>query len=275
MKKWDSFRNVFSIQSRSRSQEPEPAEARKKADVTRNKSFFDRFRRRNRSRSPATAYRKTSDISGGEVQVALRHSERGQSSRPMSARSEDVPTSYLHPPDVPVTVSLPNTPLTAKKEDYETTENLSPDPSPSSSLRTPGSNVSSAISTPEHLPNFDPSPVHTSTPAPKQESSPGSKEAAVESSPSKPKPPPRTKKSTSKMKQQASSSSILPDILEEKYAWDEIKEMLESLPETTEHLSYDELPSEDETWLEKDTPIEQLREFLAVVRISHPKNYIL
>lgn len=66
------------------------------------------------------------------------------------------------------------------------------------------------------------------------------------------------------MKQQASSSSILPDILEEKYAWDEIKEMLESLPETTEHLSYDELPSEDETWLEKDTPIEQLREFLAV-----------
>ena len=66
------------------------------------------------------------------------------------------------------------------------------------------------------------------------------------------------------MKQQTSTSSILPDILEEKLAWDEIKEMLESLPERVEQLSYDELPSEDETWLEKDSPIEQLREFLAV-----------
>ena len=66
------------------------------------------------------------------------------------------------------------------------------------------------------------------------------------------------------MKQQTSTSSILPNILEEKFAWDEIKEMLESLPERVEQLSYDELPSEDETWLEKDSPIDQLREFIAV-----------
>ena len=262
MKKWDSFRNAFSIQPRKSSQaSPEPAEPRKKADVSRNKSFFDRFRR-NRSKSPAPANRKNSDVPGGEVRVGLRHSERGQSSRPLSARSEDVPASHLYPPDVPVTVSLPTTPLTAKK-DYETTENITH--SPSSSLKTPESNVSSALSSPEHLPKFDSSPVHTSTPAPKQESSPGSKKDAVgKSSPPKPKPPPRIKRSTSKMKQQTSTSSILPDILEEKLAWDEIKEMLESLPERVEQLSYDELPSEDETWLEKDSPIEQLREFLAV-----------
>ena len=58
----------------------------------------------------------------------------------------------------------------------------------------------------------------------------------------------------------------LPEILTQTLAWDDIKQMLESLPEDSESLfpESDTLPPEHESWMDKDTPIEQLREFLAI-----------
>ena len=46
--------------------------------------------------------------------------------------------------------------------------------------------------------------------------------------------------------------------------FDDIRELLASLPERKEVPSYEQLPPEEETWLEKPTGVEQLREFLAV-----------
>ena len=83
----------------------------------------------------------------------------------------------------------------------------------------------------------------------------------------KPTPPPR-KKSPMKTQQsspQLASDESLPEFLTQRLAWDNIKEMLESLPENSERLFSDTaLPPEDEPWMEKDTPLEQLREFLAI-----------
>ena len=72
------------------------------------------------------------------------------------------------------------------------------------------------------------------------------------------------KKETPSPVSQPADDKALPKILTQPLAWDEIQETLASLHEDSKPLFTDMLPPEDEPWMEKDTPIEQLREFLAI-----------
>ena len=281
LKKWESFKNVLSIAPQNRVHSI-PQETKTSAAVKRNQSFFDRLKRsksRSRSKSPSPS------SSGGVVYKRNSRSPgRSLSPRPVSLQSDDMPPN-LYLPDVPVTMSLPATPLIQKKDDLETEKEVEVAVNISSTnllVKAPvtESHVSSAICTSEHqqaseLPS-DPSSkasfgdhdvlVETETPVPTEATSPPREGTPplTESLSPQTKSPSRTRGNTSEVRLLEPSTHELPEILMERTIWDEIRETLEALPEQNEELSYEELPAEKETWLEKDTPIEQLREFLAV-----------
>lgn len=215
--------------------------------MTRNKSFLDRFKRIKRERSNSSG----------------REEKRDSLPRPLSLRSEDTQlrASLVDPPTA---VSVPTTPLSKKRQREKEAASHSPSPA----TQTPGANSidPSPQSTPEH--RIEDDPKHVSTP--EKEAAPVfAKPKPLVKGP-KPIPPERQKKSPKRNKESSSSVSQppsddnLPEILTHQLAWDSIKEMLEALPEESERLFPDTLPPEDEPWMEKDAPIEQLREFLAV-----------
>ena len=254
-----------------------------------NKSFFDRFKRGRRDNSESPSH-----LPGG---IALRSPEEKKKDfpRPLSLRTEDMRSSRLRKEveDPPTAVSVPNTPLTKKREESGDTEIPGLSPSPYSE-QTPGSSLGpSPLSSPEHtivenkIYSSPPAHASTSVATETEKEAPGEKPPvfakpktiAKESSQSRPVPPPRLKKSPSKTSSQQSSTSLvqpqstaadneaLPEILTQQLVWDEIREMLKALPEEEEEavrLFPDTLPPEDEPWMERETPIEQLREFLAV-----------
>lgn len=216
--------------------------------MTRNKSFLDRFKRIKRSNSPSgTAAGKKDSLP-----------------RPLSLRTEDTPSLQLPGgvADPPTAVSVPNTPLAKKRE----REEKDPTHSPSPAIQTPRGNSidPSPQSTPEH--RVEDTPKHVNTPEKESEAVFVKPKPLVKGP--KPIPPERQKKSPKKNKESSSilssDTTTLPEILTQQLAWDSIKEMLEALPENSEQLFPDTLPPEDEPWTEKDTPIEQLREFLAI-----------
>lgn len=219
--------------------------------MTRNKSFLDRFKRIKRERS---------DSPSGKAD------KRDSLPRPLSLRSEDTPSLQLRASmvDPPTAVSVPTTPLSKKRQREKEAASHSPSPA----TQTPRANSidPSPQSTPEH--RIEDAPKHVSTP--ETEAAPiFAKPKPLVKGP-KPIPPERVKKSPKRNKESSSSVSqpasddALPEILTQQLAWDTIKEMLEALPEESEQLFPDTLPPEDEPWMEKDTPIEQLREFLAI-----------
>ena len=62
----------------------------------------------------------------------------------------------------------------------------------------------------------------------------------------------------------ASEESPIPEILTKHLVWDEVKVLLDSMQDSELLFPDDSLPPRDEPWVEKETPVDQLREFLAV-----------
>jgi hypothetical protein len=283
VKKWDSFKNAFVV-TRHRSASPQrssplptdslPADNRPRdtrhaapaVEVNRNKSFLDKFRRvkRDRSNSPAEA---------------LRDEEKAP--RPLS---EDVNYSQTQQKltaalvDPPMAVSVPNSPLARKRTENGVAreERASLSPVPHSSQTPAGSSAAtSPVSTPEHKPEREPAtpspPKLTSTPAAVQKDKPSPPPRVSSATPRPPvsdnsKLSPRhysKKKLPSPPSPLASEENPLPEVLTKPLVWEEVKATLDSL-EDKEPLFSDTLPPRDEPWMEKETPIEQLREFLAI-----------
>lgn len=269
VKRWDSFKNAFTI-TRHRSVSPQhslPADTKVNVEreeaVTRNKSFLDKFRR--------VKPRETTTNRGRGAY--LKEEEKA---RPLS---EDILSSEQHLKaglfDPPVAVSVPNTPLASKRQDQFPTqrERASLSPSPRTTQTPVSSSGPSLQGSPE--PSTEPAimpspPRHTSTPVTVNKTPPEGKPQVTFAIP---RPltkhsPPRTQNVKPTKKEsplaQSSTSDTLPEILRQPVAWDEIQETLASLHEDTGPLFPDTLPPEDEPWMEKDTPMEQLREFLAV-----------
>ena len=304
VKKWDSFKNAFAIRHRSASPQRSldfptsslPADTKKKVEVTRNRSFLEKLKlKRDRSESPSGVKR------GG---VALRSPEEKKDSlpRPLSENvhySQQLQTRIVDPPTA---VSVPNTPLAKKRqEDNAQEESLTP-----STQTPGGSSGPSLEGTPEPNVKYTPSPKHTSVPvvadkktppesktpvismtppvtskdtssAPKHTSTPIAADKGTppkgDSSPviiAKPRPlvnsPKTRRENVKKPTLPTPDEGALPEILTQTLAWDDIKQMLESLPEESKSLfpESDTLSPEQESWMDKDTPIEQLREFLAI-----------
>ena len=232
MKRWESIKSTFSqLQPRRHahsSQDPSASlgpQGRRRAKparkVDRNESFMQRlkhFRRRERGLSPSSSHHSEDELS--PVHAATR---------PVSMMTPTKLEPVVEPPPTPR--SLPNTPLTKKREP-------SPPQSPLSLEYTASpSEESHSI------------PSHTSTPA--RELSPG-----VETSETGPKEPVRLAPTGAK--------PAIPEFLSKRYTWDDIKEFLESLPEKSKGYSYEELPPEENSWEDRPTGVEQLRQFLAV-----------
>lgn len=216
--------------------------------MTRNKSFLDKFKRvkRDRSNSPRT----------GRREAALKDEDKA--TRPHSedySRKQELAVALVDPPTA---ISVPNSPLTRKRTNSKTREertSLSPSPY---QTPTPGS---SGNTSPAGTPERKPKPP-LSTPSPPQHTS-----APLQ--PAEPSSPPRRQQA----KKQLSPSPLIqhpvteeraiPEILTQHTFWDDLKTLLDSADDS-QPLFPDSLPPQDEPWMEKDTPIEQLREFLAV-----------
>ena len=272
VKKWDSFKNTFLI-TRNRSASPQhsapppttslPPDTRTTvAEVSRNKSFLDKFKRVKRDRSH----------SSGRGPAALKEEEKA--ARPLSEEmkySQEQHKLVAALVDPPTAVSVPNSPLSRKRQlsGPVRSDRSSLSPAPQSSGGSSGGNTPRSI-TPERAIEEGPSPPRlTSTPMTTKENSP---------SPTRPKvtfatPRPLVndssrrqhakKKQTSPLSPLAAEEPALPEILTKPLVWDEVKVLLESLEEH-EPLFSDSLLPRDEPWNEGETPIDQLREFLAV-----------
>lgn len=131
-------------------------------------------------------------------------------------------------PEVLSSHSLPGTPIGKKRQILESESPSSP---------------SGPLSPPSPLTATSPevSPAHVQRPSPSEVVPP-----SPETSPAKP------------------VELVIPKYLQRRFAFDEIKEHLDSLPEKKDVFSYEELPPEEATWENKPTGIEQLRAFLAV-----------
>ena len=275
VKKWDSFKGAFAIRHRSASPQRSldlptaslPADVKKKVEVSRNRSFLEKLGiKRDRSESPSSRRR-----SG----VALRSPEEKKDSLPRPL-SENV--HYIQQQtqlqarlvDPPTAISVPNTPLAKKRqEDVGHDEQTSQTPS----TQTPGGSSGPSLEgTPEPVVKDTSSvPKHTSTPMVADKETPPNRESPPVIF-AKPRPLVKNSNKSPKTRQQnmkkptlsTPDEGALPEILTQPLAWDDIKQMLASLPEESGPLFVDTLPPEQESWMDKDTPIEQLREFLAV-----------
>ena len=271
VKKWDSFKNAFAI-TRHRSVSPQrslPPDTKVNVEaeepVSRNKSFLDKFRRV-KPRDPPQERGRGADL------------KEAEKTRPFS---EDILYSEQQLKvglfDPPAAVSVPTTPVASKRQEEFPTQNerasLSPSPHPT---QTPGSSTGPSLRgsrEPSTEPAMPSPPRHTSTPVTVNKTPPTASDGKPSVTFAKPKPltehsPPQTQNVKPVKKQsplaQSAASDTLPEILRQPLAWDEIQETLASLHEDTGPLFPDTLPPEDEPWMEKDTPMEQLREFLAV-----------
>lgn len=233
VKRWESIKSTFTVQPHRHadsSQDPSAslgAQGRRRAKQTRkvdrNESFMQRlkhFRRRERGLSPSSGQPSEGEPSPVHVQ------------RPVSMMTPTKLEPVVEPPPTPR--SLPNTPLTKKRDVLE----------PSSPQSPLSFEYTAAPSEESHS-----IPSHTSTPArglsPRAETS--------ETGPKEPVKPAPT-----------GAEPVILEFLSKRYVWDDIREFLESLPEKSEGYSYDELPPEENSWNDKPTGVEQLRQFLAV-----------
>ena len=260
-----------------------PANTKQSVEVNRNKSFLDKFKRikRDRSHSPAE---------GGSREAELRRKDK-EAARPYSedfSKNQDKLVPGLVDP--PTAVSVPNSPLTRKRQEMissskarEERSSLSPAPHVS---QTPSSGGGSSgapspdrtpprrSQTPEKPLVAAPSPPrHTSTPIINEPTATSKveeeKTATVFAKPRPLVPPTRPqgkKQSTpgpSPLAHPATERAV-PEILTQHLLWEDVRTVLESLEPSQPLFPSETLPSQDEPWMERDTSIEQLREFLAV-----------
>jgi hypothetical protein len=268
VKKWDSFKNAFHIHRSVSPQRSNPIPSVSVptedtqvpvADVVRNKSFLDKFRRIKRDRSNS-AERRTAEL-------------RDQEKRPLS---EDVSYSQNKQQlvaaltDPPVAVSVPNSPLSRKKSSPvggRKRKSFSP------GSQTPGGDSSGGLtprSTPERS-TPDPSPRHTSTPMTATKDMTPSPPKVTLATPRPPvnnstklSPHRETKKLPTPPSPLASNETPIPEIFTKPLVWDEVKVLLDSTQDSEHLFPEDSLFPRDEPWMEKESPIDQLREFLAV-----------
>ena len=274
VKKWDSFKNTFLI-TRHRSSSPQPsapshtmslppAIQTAAPEVSRNKSFLNKFRKVKRDRSSST----------GRNPAALKEEEKA--ARPLSEEmtySQEQQKLVAALVDPPVAVSVPNSPLSRKRQMSgpvrSERSSLSPTPAP-----TPG--TSSGRTTPRSTPDrelkHEPSPPRlTSTPmTTEKETTPSPTHSKVTFATPRPlvtesakQHQPGLRKQSSPISPLASEENALPDILTKPLVWDELKVLLDSIEEG-KPLFTESLPPRDEPWAERESPIDQLREFLAV-----------
>ena len=233
VKRWESIKSTFTLQPHRHahsSQDPSASlgaqgrlRTKQPRKVDRNESFMQRlkhFRRRERGLSPSSSQHSEDEPSPVHAQ------------RPVSMMTPAKLEPVVEPPPTPR--SLPNTPLTKKRDVLE----------PSSPQSPLSFEYTAAPSEESHS-----IPSHTSTPA--RGLSPG-----VETSETGPKEPVKPAPT--------GAEPVVLEFLSKRYVWDDIREFLESLPEKSEGYSYDELPPEENSWNDKPTGVEQLRQFLAV-----------
>ena len=201
------------------------------------------------------------------------------SSRPLSLTESQVQTATL---DVLAalqpTRSLPSTPLTRKRPvDFD--ESPPPSPVSRSSAASPAltldSVISSATSSPAH-PSFEPEkepelqfedlpppsqsevpPIIVTTQDVSQSIEPSETVSLVTDTLER-----KPKENEKPSKTSAPAAVELPEFLRRKFAWDEIQDVFDSLDEEEDKETYDELPPEEQVWLEHTSGVEQLRSFL-------------
>ena len=237
VKRWQSIKSTFSLQPRHHSSQDPTASLgsheKRAKKVDRNKSFMQRLRNLRHRSSPSS-----------DDEPSPEHYQR-----PKSMTSQTQLEPVLEPPPSPR--SLPNTPLVKKRDAHK----ASPPASPISVEVFPISSSTEALESPSHVSSTSParslSPeVETGTVSAigQEESQTGTTE---------PKEPPV-------QLEVKHTEPAIPELLNKRFVWDEIKELLESLPERSESYSYEELPPQESGWEDKPTGMEQLREFLAV-----------
>ena len=165
--------------------------------------------------------------------------------RPTSALSEDLPPTtslypFVEPPPSPR--SLPATPLSKKREQLE------------------AASTSPQYSSPEHesVPTSPLAITEIKAPAPEPVKPVPPVRVVFKPEPS---PPSAARQATEPVKP---VKAPVPEFLQQRFVFDDIRDFLDSLPERTVEPSYERLPPEDETWLDRPTGVEQLREFLAI-----------
>ena len=269
VKKWDSFKNTFHIHRSVSPQRSNPTPSAAvlttedtqvpMADV-RNKSFLDKFRRIKRDRSNS-AERRTAEL-------------RDQEKRPLSevvSYSQNKHQLVAALADPPVAVSVPNSPLSRKKSSPvggRKRKSFSP------GSQTPGGESSGGLtprSTPERSTPESSPPRHTSTPMTATKDVPPSPPKVAFATPQPPvndstklSPPRKIKKLPTPPSPLASDETPIPEIFTKPLVWDEVKVLLDSTQDSEPLFPEDSLPPRDEPWMEKESPIDQLREFLAV-----------
>ena len=273
VKKWDSFKNAFhihrSVSPQRSSPSPSPTATLPTdslppaTEVVRNKSFLDKFKRIKRDRSNS-AERRTAELRN-EEKVTRPLSENVS----LSQNQQQLVAALVDPP---IAVSVPNSPLSRKRQKSSPVGgrkrgSLSP------GQQTPGSGGATPRSTPERSTEPSPSPPrHTSTPMTiaKKDVSP-SPPRVVFATPPPPGDNSKLSPGRQHMKKQptppsplASEEIPIPEILTKHLVWDEVKVLLDSMQDSEPLFPDDSLSPRDEPWVEKETPIDQLREFLAV-----------
>lgn len=246
VKRWDSLKNSFAVSKHPSQEEEVPTahatgrrgkKGKSPKKVARNTSFMERLRQRvQKSPSPGRDQPPSGYVHFPGAALAP------PKQRPTSALSEDLTvTTSLEvyggePPPSPR--SLPATPLSKKREQREQYSSPEHESVPTSPLAV---TEIKAVSSP--------SPENTK-PAP-----------PVKKVVFTPEPSPPVTRVTVPVKP---VEAPVPEFLQRRFVFDDIRDFLDSLPERTEEPSYEQLPPEEETWLDKPTGVEQLREFLAV-----------
>ena len=270
VKKWDSFKTTFRIHRSVSPQPSNPTPAPSQdshvpvSDPVRNKSFLDKFRRIKRDRSNS-AERRTAELRDQEKTIRPL-SEDGS----YSQNQQQLVAALVDPP---VAVSVPNSPLSRKRQKTSPVS-IRKHKSFSPGSRTPGDSSGGATprSTPERSTPEPSSPRHASTPmTTTTEDVPPSPPRITFATPrplvndsTKLSPRRNIKKQPTPPSPLASDETPIPDIFTKPLVWDDVKLLLDSTQDTEPLFLEESLSPRDEPWAEKESPVDQLREFLAV-----------
>ena len=236
VKRWQSIKSTFSLQPRRHPQDPTTSlggHEKRAKKVDRNKSFMQRLKN----------FRHRSNQSSDDDLSPEHHHQRPKS---MSSQTQLEPP-LEHPP---TPRSLPNTPIIKKRDAHQT----SPPASPLSVEVFPISSSTEALKSPSHASST--SPARSLSPEVETGKTSAIHQGESKTGSAEPEEPLQL--------EAKGTEPAIPEFLNKRFVWDEIKELLESLPERSESPSYQELPPEETGWEDKPTGMEQLREFLAV-----------
>lgn len=181
-------------------------------------------RSRSRSRSPTPT-----DVPSASITYRGTAPPTSHRQRPLSVLSEDLPPSAALEvtTEPPTAISAPNTPLLSKRETMEL-----PSPPLDNELPSPERRLREKE---EKAKSLSPPPDDTTA-----------------SPPEEPAKPPLVWRPSQ------------PEFLQQRFAFDDIRDLLDATPEKSGDQSYEGIPPLEPTWLDKPTGIEQLQAFLAV-----------